>query len=707
MQQTGKPTNPSTNNTLWLLLGGCLVAAMMAVCVFGLFATGLIVWLRYDQQVTGGETATAVTLILPTVTPSPTTTPPPTNQPVSPTTDQPTEPPPTNLPPTDQPTNVPTPLIIPPDNIRQDRIPERGLQDLQTLLQADFPPNDYFAATQRLTNDQSLERTITTPAYRLGDTQTFLTDDGNISATLLGITNHAYFWVEDGLGYSQKEVQAAADRLENEYYQRLVNLFGQEWQPGVDNDPHFTILHLSGASHSSELGYFSSVDEYPRSLYADSNEQEMVYLIMGNLELGEDLYFGTLVHELQHLIQWYIDPNEATWLNEGLSQLAEIYLGFDTATPIDYTRRPETRLNAWDYESEFVDAQYSAAYLYSVYVWEQLGDTAVQELSRHPANGLAGVNAILQGHAPDRSLMDFTADWVVANFLDDPAAGTRYSYENLNLGRPSFNWRVKQLPQETTNEIDQFATHYIDLDVHGPVTVTFAGNTTVDLIDSPPRSGEQMWFAPPQDETDAQLTAVFDLTTLSSASLNFAAWYDLEEDYDYAYLSISTDNGQTWELLVPSHAQSGEFGPGFNGRSADAKDHQGGWIKEQISLNRYAGQEVMVRFDVLTDSAVSGRGFALDDIAVPELSYANDGESSSPEWAADGFVQIGWQLPQLWAVQYIEDGPTPTVTRLPLNDLNQGQWSINIGKGRGILAITPLTPFSDQPAQYWLTLAQE
>jgi immune inhibitor A len=630
-----------------------------------------------------------------TIKPSPTSPATPT---ISPSTDA-TSPP-------NQPTPLPVPLLLPPDDIIQEQVIAQDQANLLALLSTDFPPHDYFESVQRLTPRRFTSRTVTRAAYKVGDTQTFLTDDGQVEATLLGLTDHAYFWVENSLNYDRQEVQAIADRLETEFYPRLVNLFGQEWQPGMDNDPHFSVLHIAGETDASELGYFSSVDAYPRELYADSNEQEMVYLIMGNLELGEDLYYGTLVHELQHLIQWYIDPNEETWLNEGLSQLAEIYLGFHTATAVDYIRNPDTRLNTWDYDSDAVDAHYSAAYLFAVYVWEQLGETAVQELARHPANGMAAVHAILQGHAPDRSLQDFVADWVAANFLDDADAGPRYQYENLDLGRPAFEWRVKQLPWETTAELDPFATHYVELDVRGPITLTFAGDTTVNLIDAPPRSGATMWYAPAQDDTNADLTAVFDLTNLSTATFSFAAWYDLEEEYDFAYLSISTDNGQSWQLLSPNHGTAGEYGPAFNGRSDDERDHQNGWVKERISLNSYVGRPIMLRFDVLTDSAVSGRGFAVDDLAIPELNYFSDVESETPEWAAQGFVRAGHKAPQLWAVQLIEDGPIPTVLRLPLNELNQGQWRLEIGKAGGVLAITPLTPFVDAPANYWLMVEE-
>ena len=696
------PTNKS-NTTLWIIFSGIMIFAFLGICFVGMSLTGVILWYRYDQAVLVPTEAPAATIVV-EATPQalPTAKPFETETAVSPTETTPDQP--TNPAPTLEPLAF-TSSILPPEAIDQQPIPPRAEADLQMLLATDYPVNDYFLTAERLSASKIGDRTVTTPQYVLGDTQTFITDDGNIQATLLGITDHAYFWIEEGLDYNHGDVQTMANRLEYDYYDRLVNLFGQEWQPGVDNDPHFSILHLAGKSNASELGYFSSVDEYPQTLYSDSNQQEIVYLVMGNLELGDDLYFGTLVHELQHLIQWYVDPNESTWLNEGLSQLAEIYVGLDTATAIDYTHRPETPLNTWDYESDDVDAHYSGAYLYSVYLWEQLGETAVQELSRHPANGLASVQAILQGYAPERSLANFTADWVAANFLDNPDAGSQFNYKNLDLGRPAYEWRVKDTPQEKTFELPQFGTHYIDLDVRGPLTLTFAGNTTAPLINSDPRSGEQIWYAPGQDETNAHLTAPFDLTGLNSATLTFAAWYDLEEEYDYAYVSISTDGGQSWELLVPDHNTAGEFGPSYNGRSEFENDHLDGWVKESISLNSYVGQPVLVRFDVLTDSAISGQGFAIDDLAIPELGFQDNAETETTEWEANGFVQIGKQLPQQWAVQFIEPtGPAPQVTRLILNELNQGQWQVNVGKKGGVLAITPLTPYVDSPADYWLKI---
>jgi hypothetical protein len=690
-------TTESNQNKTWLyIFGGCLVIFLCLACVTALGFGGLVYYFYTEETVATVPTAEATATAVPTkpiptieILPSATSIPAPDE---TPTAVEPTA------------TAVPQPAFTAPDDITQLPIPDQAYADLERLYESNYPAQDYFETANRLGKYNISERTVTAPAYEVGDTQTFFTDDGPITAVLMAAEGNAYFWVDDRLDYNQKDVAEAARRLMTDYYPRLTNLFGQEWQPGIDNDPHFSILHLSGEADGSELGFFSDTDEYPRTIYDESNEEELVNLIMGPLELDEDLYYGTMVHELQHLIQWSMDSNETTWLNEGLSQLAEIYMGLETADTYDYLRQPEIRLNTWDYEDETVDAHYAGAYLYSTYLWEQLGEDAIRELSGHPANGMASIRAILAGYDPSRDLAQFTADWAAANYLDNPAAGPAYYYRSLDFGRPDLEQRVAEPELDEIKELNQFGVHYIDLDYRSDSTVTFAGDTLVNLIDSPPRSGDKMWYAPAQNDSSLQLTAAFDLSQVERATLKFSAWYDLEEEYDFAYISISTDNGQTWDILSPENMRVGEFGPAFNGRSADRANNQDGWVKEAISLNSYIGQTVTIRFEVLTDSAVTGKGLALDDISIPELGYQTDVEGGNDGWAAEGFVQTGWQIPQQWAVQLIEDGPNPTVTRLPLNQFNQGQWPLTIGKGGGILVIIPLAPFTADPTNYWLQI---
>ncbi|MCA9936737.1 MAG: immune inhibitor A, partial [Anaerolineales bacterium] len=646
-------SNPNPNRKFFLACGGCLGISLVLFACLGIF--GFIGYTYWQEN--GGDLSTQIAQLVETVTVTPQSTPrfKPTVTPADPVIkpsatatavpNTKTIPTPTALP-------VTTPLSIPvPDSIIQTEIPANAYRDLEKLYSAEYPPNDYFAAAIRLGKENLSERTISSPAYQVGDTQTFITDDGSIQATLLAATDHTYFWVENGLDIDEKAITTAANRLETEYYPLLVNLFGQEWQPGVDNDPHFSILHLRLPVDASELGFFTSLDEYPRAMYSDSNQQEVVYLNMAAMDVGEDIYYGTMVHEVQHLIQWNIDPNEATWLNEGLSQLAEIYMGLNTADAYYYMRQPDIRLNTWEYDEDVVDAHYSGAYLFCVYLWEQLGETAVQELSRHPANDMSGVRSVLQGYG-ERSLEDFMADWAAANWLDDRAVGNAYGYDVLDPGEPDLQMRIRQFPYERTDALPQYGVHYYALSTTGKATISFAGDTLTDLMGAAPLSGRQVWFAPAMDETDASLTLHFDLTDLSTATLAFNAWYDLEEDWDFAYVSISTDNGTTWDLLSPEHLSAGDYGPAFNGCSDAEHDAINGWVEEAINLNPYAGQDVLVRFEALTDSSITGQGFAVDDVHVPEMSAVKALDTLS-NWEAAGFVQTGWQLPQQWRVQLI------------------------------------------------------
>ena len=68
-------------------------------------------------------------------------------------------------------------------------------------------------------------------------------------------------------------------------------------------------------------------------------------------------------------------------------------------------------------------------------------------------------------------------------------------------------------------------------------------------MDTTAHSGRYVWWSNRGDESDTTLTRTFDLTGLEQATLQAWLWYDIEKDYDYAYVEVSTDGGQTWEVL--------------------------------------------------------------------------------------------------------------------------------------------------------------
>lgn len=689
---------------------GCMTLLVCLGCLAALGLTGILVYgsqhavdggtpaISQGEREIAGAPATATPAQSPTAGPTSTveSTASPT-PPISPT-----------LPVADV-TPVAKPVLdfLPPPQIDQQAITTEMFTNLDRLGEATYPAHDFYESAGRLGSYDLGERTIITVPPVVGEEREFYVDGGITNATLAAVTEHAYFWVEEGLDLDAIALQREADRFEDEYYAQVVDLIGPAWSPGMDGDPHFSVLHLVGGLGSAdELGYFSSGDEYPTSFYYDSNEQEIVYLNMNNLSLGEDLYFGTLVHEFQHLAQWYIDPNETAWMDEGLAQLTELYVGLETADFRDYLALPETRLNSWSYDDD-VYAHYSASYLFMVYLWEQLGEEAIRELARHPANGLLAVELVLDGFRPELSLQQFIANWAAANLLDDPDAGPAYDYQLLDLTTVRKERNVRSLPQQIVTSLDQFGVHYVDLSLSGPLTISFAGDTTTELLPVSPFEGTSMWYAPPIDAVDAHLTGRFDLRGLEQATLSFRTWFVLEEEYDYAYLSISLDGGRSWDLLAPDRARPGDYGPAFTGQSRQYRgaDNEG-WLPVEVSLNSYVGREVLIRFEMLTNSPAYGQGMAVDAISIPELGFLSGAENGEENWQSAGFVPVGQWLPQLWSVQLVTFGATPEVRALPLDEFNQGQWSVELGRDGGTLIITPLTPFASNVARYWLALDQ-
>ena len=132
------------------------------------------------------------------------------------------------------------------------------------------------------------------------------------------VTPRAYWYVQKGQRILQSDLVRAAKDFEETIYPQVSAAFGQEWSPGIDNDPHLSIIH---APIQGVAGYFSSSDEHPLSVYPYSNQREAIYINSRALKVGDSSYLEVLAHELQHAIHWANDGSEETWVNEGLSDL--------------------------------------------------------------------------------------------------------------------------------------------------------------------------------------------------------------------------------------------------------------------------------------------------------------------------------------------------------------------------------------------------
>ena len=157
------------------------------------------------------------------------------------------------------------------------------------------------------------------------------------------------------------------------------------------------------------------------------------------------------------------------------------------------------------------------------------------------------------------------------------------------------------------------------------------------------------------DDSHSWSTRAFDLTTLKSATLRFWTWYDIEKDYDYAYVTVSTDGGVHWQPLSTSvttetNPQGNSFGPAFTNNSGQhldvAEDSASYWEEQLVDLTPFAGQEIMIGFHMVTDDALNYNGIAIDDVSIPELDYFEDFEQGDGGWSHSGFARIDNILPQ-------------------------------------------------------------
>jgi len=605
----------------------------------------------------------------------------------------------------EEPQVTPTVLRVP--------VAEESLSTEELLRDTTIPQRDLHALAARLKLGDPGPRIVNEnpPAFEMGQRETFWVNDERLSetyfeieATLRYATPHVYMWVADGLSLDQAGIEESAHEFEEQIYPTNRQYFGSEWSPGVDNDVH---IHVLNASLPSVGGYYSSNDEYPRTVNPFSNEKEMVYINAGYVEPGDEEYGNYLAHEFQHMIHWNVDPNEDTWVNEGCAQTAETLNGYD-AWIRAFLSEPDTQLTAW--ADDMVDAgpYYDASHLFMYYFAERFGPDLMRELTATEADGMEGLEEVLVENGAGLTSDDVFRDWVIANFLNDSSIGDgRYGYRGISLpGTVAVDHRHRDYPDSRVSTVHQYAADYIELEHgRGELVIEFAGSTQVKLVDNEPRSGSYEWWSNRGDVSDMTLTREFDLGQVEAATLEFWTWYDIEDDYDYAYVEVSTNGGQKWDLLSGEHTvdtnpYGNNFGHGYTGTSGGGE--RAVWVKEQLDLTPYVGQKVLIRFEYVTDDAYNDPGLCIDDISIPELGYYYDTETDGG-WTAEGFVRSTNIVPQRWIVQVITFGADTEIRQMDLGETGAGRLELeDFGTeiDRAVLAVSAFAPATTEVASY-------
>ncbi len=647
--------------------------------------------------------------------PQPSPTPPIGSATATPPAPSPTPPEPTDSDPNLQREAIEAPPPLPPDvDLWREPVQEADRQSVEALAQARIPARDLRDLAVRLRGvDPNTPSVVSqaSPNYPVGTIHGFKVpnEDANgsliIEAELRYATEHLYMWVERGVSIDQGPLEAAAETFEADIYPTNRAFFGSEWTPGVDGDPHLSVLHARHLG-SDVAGFYWSADEYVVDVRPDSNQMEIFYINADYADVGSTYYLGTLAHEFQHMIHWYNDRNEETWLNEGCSELAAQINGLGpSGYGISWSTRPDTQLTTWS-DDAGTSAHYAAAYLFMSYFLDRFGETMTQALVAHPANGVASVDAVLAQAGAGLTFEDVFADWLIATYLDDPSleAG-RFDYGTIDPATPLVDDEHASYPVERTSQVAQHGADYVYLQGGQDLTLDFYGATRARLLPAAPHSGDFVWYSNRGDDCDMRLTRPFDLRGLDQATLRFWTWYDIETGWDYGYVQVSNDDGDTWRLLrgpstTDANPNSNNYGWAYTGSQA--------WIEEEIDLSAYAGQEILLRFEYVTDDALNTPGWLIDDVSIPELGYQDDVEAGPAGWLAEGFVRTNNAVPQRYLVQLITFGAETSVRRLPLRADQTARWHLPLAQAdHAILVISGLAPVTTEPSDYHYRLSVE
>ncbi len=531
-------------------------------------------------------------------------------------------------------------------------------------------------------------------AEAVGSRQSFWIDDqvdhvcAEHPATLRYITPHLYMWVEDGYSVSDEDLKRSADRFESEIYPTTRLAFGCEWEPGVDGDEHISIFNgrVPGVG-----GYYSDADEFTKSVNQYSNEKELFYINLDNAQPGTDTYDGILAHEFQHMIHWNISRtvqrNAETWVDEGMAELSAELNGFDHMSSYGaFLARSNTQLTDWADNPNDAAPHYGAAHSFMHYLMTRFGDDLIRAFISDPQTGLAALDDVLLQQHRGVTADQVFVDWTLANYLGDAQVGDGRYAARLGDLPPISSASFEEYPVEKDGQVRQYGTQYIDLKGADGASaskgldleVDFQGAPTVKLTANDAHSGSFQWWSTRGDNSDMTLTRAFDLTRVKSASLTFWTWYDIEKDWDYAYVAVSTDGGHTWDSLKGGHnadlnVSGNNLGWGYTGTSAavdsqgsnsEGTDPQPAWVQERMDLTPYAGKQILLRFEYVTDDGCNLTGFGVDDIRIPELGFSDDVESGVNGWVAKGFVRSDNLVPEHFIVQLIEFGPQIRVRTL-------------------------------------------
>jgi immune inhibitor A len=350
-------------------------------------------------------------------------------------------------------------------------------------------------------------------------------------------------------------------------------------------------------------------------------------------------YEGTFAHEYQHLLHRDQDPNEVNWVNEGLSDWTEFLVGYgipaghwDTAQEF-----AENSLTVWGDQGngEEILADYGEAFMFFHYVYRHFGEEVMHAIFENLGTSIAGVNAALDESGVNKDFEEIYHDFAVARLV--LAKGGVYSLPDIPspvvLNDEAFStpgappWGSDYISVDHPKQVKSISFNGVDL-----ITRDTAWTSVEDPLDA---KNMALWSGT-GDEQDR--FAIFETT--GGGTLSFDTLYDLEEQWDFGFVEVSTDGGATWKALTNEDTRDDIVPEGYPAIKDElANGGQGftgvtdGWVHESFDLSGYSGS-ILVGFRWMSDWGTNGNGvlddpnWYVDNVAVDD-TVISDGSNAS------------------------------------------------------------------------------
>ena len=300
-----------------------------------------------------------------------------------------------------------------------------------------------------------------------------------INATCIAVSNHAYFFLEDGLTKpTEDKIQSIKEAFDKDY-EIMHQYYGEETDTDGNGKVSFMIYDFS----EGIFGFFYTADKFLNSVIpaeekVKSNESDVLYI---NHKFFADENWtkystdvkATFIHEFQHMVLFDsrsragLSPNIARWINEGLSMLSEYYGNYG-APHYNYIASYFNKEQGISLIHTEADLSYGLSYLFLRYLQIRFGDDVVKKIYASNKDGTQMIE--------DATGMDFDelyTDFITMILVTGRGITTdkRYNIEEFN------GMQGSEIYNRNGFNLSQIIDERYSYNAANPLFITNTGNT--------------------------------------------------------------------------------------------------------------------------------------------------------------------------------------------------------------------------------------